>query len=262
AAAHYEGIVRVLEEERDLYKQQLDVLKSHCCCVPQSYSSSCSNVEIERLQRERDDLQNLLAKFERHICETKGELAMTRQELLRSPRQTKASLQAQAMLRRLENEREDALTELRRVTTERDTLHERLQEQTEHALKDVQKKLSRKEEEFDQRQDDLVHLEKDMVTVENDNRWPGRDLSPASHHRLMDKEKDALQMWWTRRRTKRAARKRHIAEDSSSEELMEVSRAREVAFRENRPFQDDLSSMMKENQAPGSDVDLVVVDRA
>ncbi|KAK2182666.1 hypothetical protein NP493_341g01017 [Ridgeia piscesae] len=296
AAAHYEGIVRVLEEERDLYKQQLDVLKSHCCCVPQSYSSSCSNVEIERLQRERDDLQNLLAKFERHICEiqanvkaltserdslstlyeeTKGELAMTRQELLRSPRQTKASLQAQAMLRRLENEREDALTELRRVTTERDTLHERLQiatdtqladrarleqriedlqntvknveaeklskedqvkaletmldnlevkvkrqatemieaqdlisqqkssanqmrilqEQTEHALKDVQKKLSRKEEEIDQRQDDLVHLEKDMVTVENDNRCARDEICHLRHTiACMDKEKDALQM--------------------------------------------------------------------
>lgn len=55
---------------------------------------------------------------------------MTRQELLRSPRQSKASLQAQAMLRRLENEREDALTELRRVTTERDTLRERLQVRT------------------------------------------------------------------------------------------------------------------------------------
>ena len=30
---------------------------------------------------------------------------------------------------------------------------------------------------------------------------------------------------------------------------MEVSRAREVALRENRRLQDDLSSMMKENQA-------------
>ena len=61
------------------------------------------------------------------LSQTKEELGMTRQELLRSPRQSKASLQAQAMLRRLENEREDALTELRRVTTERDTLRERLQ---------------------------------------------------------------------------------------------------------------------------------------
>ena len=39
--------------------------------------------------------------------------------------------------------------------------------------------------------------------------------------------------------------------DSSNEELMEVSRAREVALRENRRLQDDLSSMMKENQASG-----------
>ena len=39
---------------------------------------SCSNVEIERLQRERDDLQGLLAKFERHICEV-GRLATSYQ---------------------------------------------------------------------------------------------------------------------------------------------------------------------------------------
>ena len=37
--------------------------------------------------------------------------------------------------------------------------------------------------------------------------------------------------------------------DSNGEELMEVSRAQQVALRENRRLQDDLSSMMKENQA-------------
>ena len=36
--------------------------------------------------------------------------------------------------------------------------------------------------------------------------------------------------------------------DSTSEELTEVGRAREVALRENRRLQDDLSTMTRENQ--------------
>ena len=46
--------------------------------------------------------------------------------MIRSPKSPKTSLAAQAVLRRVENERDDALNELRRVTTERDSLRERL----------------------------------------------------------------------------------------------------------------------------------------
>lgn len=46
--------------------------------------------------------------------------------MVRSPRSPKTSLAAQAVLRQVENERDDATAELQRITTERDSLRERL----------------------------------------------------------------------------------------------------------------------------------------
>ena len=40
--------------------------------------------------------------------------------------------------------------------------------------------------------------------------------------------------------------------DSTNEELVDVGRAREVALRENRRLQDDLSTMTRENQVSGA----------
>lgn len=61
------------------------------------------------------------------LClQTRTELQKVRRELIRSPKSPKSSLAAQAVLRRVENEKEDALAELRRVSTERDSLRERL----------------------------------------------------------------------------------------------------------------------------------------
>jgi len=49
-----------------------------------------------------------------------------RREVVQSPKSVKSSLAAQAVLRRVENERDDALANVHSVTVERDTLHERL----------------------------------------------------------------------------------------------------------------------------------------
>lgn len=49
-----------------------------------------------------------------------------RREVVQSPKPTKSSLAAQAVLRRVENERDDALADVHSLTVERDTLHERL----------------------------------------------------------------------------------------------------------------------------------------
>lgn len=60
------------------------------------------------------------------MLQTRGELDRLRREAVRSPKSAKSSLAAQTVLRRVENERDDAIAELRRMTTERDSLRERL----------------------------------------------------------------------------------------------------------------------------------------
>ena len=49
-----------------------------------------------------------------------------RRDVVRSPKSSKTSLAAQAVLRRVENERDYAMSELRKMSTERDSLRERL----------------------------------------------------------------------------------------------------------------------------------------
>lgn len=61
-----------------------------------------------------------------YVHQAKDELHKVRRDLVRSPKSPKTSLAAQAVLRRVENERDDAVSELRRMTTERDSLRERL----------------------------------------------------------------------------------------------------------------------------------------
>ena len=61
-----------------------------------------------------------------HLSQTRDELARLRRDVVRSPKSPKTSLAAQAVLRRVENERDDSLNELRRTATERDNLRERL----------------------------------------------------------------------------------------------------------------------------------------
>ena len=55
-----------------------------------------------------------------------NELQRLRQEVVKSPKSSRASLAAQSILRRVENERDDSIADLRRMTTERDSLRERL----------------------------------------------------------------------------------------------------------------------------------------
>lgn len=161
SSGQYESIIRAVEIERDHYRQECDLLKSI-----RSRSSSPAHVssrekgssdlgEVMQLRRERDDLQKMLDKFERHMDEIRAnvrvltlerdnlnsmlkeaneELARARRDAIRSPKSPKASLAAQAILRRVENERDEAVLSSRSLTVERDTLRERLQIATESHL--------------------------------------------------------------------------------------------------------------------------------
>ncbi|CAG5129994.1 unnamed protein product [Candidula unifasciata] len=159
--AQYEAIIRVLEDEKNYYKKEYEALKAARRSASPvkivAAKSVSEELELARLTRERDELKSLLDKFERHMseiqanvkvltyerdklntmyAEAKDELMNLRRELISSPKQSKTSLAAQAILRRIENERDDAIGDLRRITTERDSLRERLKIATEASLSD------------------------------------------------------------------------------------------------------------------------------
>ncbi|XP_076445989.1 centrosomal protein of 135 kDa-like isoform X2 [Babylonia areolata] len=156
ALAQQEAMVRVLEEEKEYYKKEYENLKALRRSATPSrgtpVKSAADEGEVFRLTRERDELKALLDKFERHMAEiqanvtvltaerdkltalyqeTKEELMMVRRELVTSP---KTSLAAQAVLRKVENERDDAVADLQRMTTERDSLRERIKIATDSSL--------------------------------------------------------------------------------------------------------------------------------
>ncbi|XP_061408482.1 centrosomal protein of 135 kDa-like isoform X3 [Lethenteron reissneri] len=166
-----DSFVRTLEEERDHFRAEADRLAallragaSSPTRSPTRHRSPSRTSPVKggtyesrlvQVTRERDELQGMLDKFERHIAEIQGnvkvltaerdktnslyqqsqeELARLRREAVRSPKSARAGLGAQAVLRRVERERDDAIADLRRMTTERDSLRQRLQIAQETAI--------------------------------------------------------------------------------------------------------------------------------
>ncbi|XP_048208216.1 testis-specific gene 10 protein isoform X2 [Perognathus longimembris pacificus] len=110
---------------------------------------SGANCDVELLKntaRDREELKCMLEKYERHLAEIQGnvkvltserdktfllyeqaqeEIARLRREMMKTCKSPKSTT-AHAILRRVETERDVAFTDLRRMTTERDSLRERL----------------------------------------------------------------------------------------------------------------------------------------
>ncbi|XP_061082835.1 testis-specific gene 10 protein [Conger conger] len=171
--ARLDSFVRSVEEDRDFYKREAERLQSMLRPSrstngprgpprpPPAKSAPVQGAaydsELMRLLREREDLQALLDKYERHLSEIQGnvkvlsadrdktslqyqkaqeEIAHLRREVMKSksPRTQKSTLTAQSILKRVESEREEASTDLKRMTTERDSLRERLKISQETAI--------------------------------------------------------------------------------------------------------------------------------
>ncbi|XP_040192277.1 testis-specific gene 10 protein isoform X2 [Rana temporaria] len=147
-----DSFVKSLEEERDHYKREAEHLRK---MLRGRSSSPKRSPSRQKVVQERDDLQDMLAKYERHMAEIQAnvkvltserdksnalyekaqqEITQLRRELMRSPKTPKASLTAQTILRRVEAERDSAISDLRRMTTERDSLRERMKISQETAI--------------------------------------------------------------------------------------------------------------------------------
>ncbi|KAG3268100.1 hypothetical protein H1C71_035678 [Ictidomys tridecemlineatus] len=148
-----DSFVKTLEADRDYYKSEAQNLrkmlrsrsKSPRRLSPSSRGANC-DVELLKTTRDREELKCMLEKYERHLAEIQGnvkvltserdktfllyeqaqeEIARLRREMMKSCKSPKSTT-AHAILRRVETERDVAFTDLRRMTTERDSLRERL----------------------------------------------------------------------------------------------------------------------------------------
>ncbi|KAL1771292.1 testis-specific protein 10 protein isoform X2 [Sigmodon hispidus] len=149
-----DSFVKTLEADRNYYKTEAQNLrkmirnrsKSPRRPSPTSRGANCDVELLKSTTRDREELKCMLEKYERHLAEIQGnvkvltserdktfllyeqaqeEIARLRREMMKSCKSPKSTT-AHAILRRVETERDVAFTDLRRMTTERDSLRERL----------------------------------------------------------------------------------------------------------------------------------------
>ncbi len=124
-------------------------LKSSSGNLKSLSNTPASNDEIKQLRRERDELKSLLDKFERHMSEIQSNVKIltserdkfnqlyeeAREEVQRTRchdlkischKGPNVSLAAQAILKRVESERDTALFDLRNAITDRESFREKL----------------------------------------------------------------------------------------------------------------------------------------
>ncbi|CAM4475362.1 unnamed protein product [Leuciscus chuanchicus] len=168
--------------------------------------------ELMRVLRERDELQNMLEKNERHLSEIQAnikvltaerdktrmhyqqaqeEIAALRREVMKSKaaRGPKSSVTPQSILKRVEAERDGATTDLNRMTTERDSLRERLKISQETAIserahleqrvEDLQAAVLTLEQERGEQRSRQAQMRETMMGLEEEVHTLGRKLSAS-----------------------------------------------------------------------------------
>ncbi|XP_042197930.1 centrosomal protein of 135 kDa isoform X2 [Callorhinchus milii] len=184
--------VKSLEEERDYYKCEVEYLqgmvsgqsspsrsprrgRSPCRLSP--VKSNRSNSELFKVIRERDELQCVLEKFERHMSEIQCNVKMLTSErdklmmLYEEAQEELTRLRKEATSpmsqRRMEEERDDARADLKRMTSERDSVRDRLKsvlETNECNAKQMEQRMSQLENTIHELENERFALKKKITT--------------------------------------------------------------------------------------------------
>ncbi|NWU55527.1 CP135 protein, partial [Dromas ardeola] len=152
-----DAFVKTLEDDRDYYKQELEYLQKMIKRRPSPSRRSPEKVkflllrqaekimkileDVRLITRERDELRSILDRFEKHMIEIQSNVKLltaerdrlnvlyeqSQGELNRMRREAKHSFVSQS---HVEEERDSALTDLRRLTAEKESLREKLKQLT------------------------------------------------------------------------------------------------------------------------------------
>ncbi|NXJ47755.1 CP135 protein, partial [Spizaetus tyrannus] len=150
-----DAFVKTLEDDRDYYKRELEYLQKMIKRRPSPSRRTPEKVkfllsrqaekimeileDLRLIARERDELRSMLDRFEKHMIEIQSNVKLltaerdrlnvlyeqSQGELNRMRREAKHSLVSQS---RVEEERDIALTDFRRLTAEKESLREKLKQ--------------------------------------------------------------------------------------------------------------------------------------
>ncbi|KAM7112231.1 centrosomal protein of 135 kDa isoform 1-T2 [Ciconia maguari] len=140
-----DAFVKTLEDDRDYYKRELEYLQKMIKRRPSpSRRTPEKSEDLRLITRERDELRSMLDRFEKHMIEIQSNVKLltaerdrlnvlyeqSQGELNRMRREAKHSLVSQS---HVEEERDIALTDFRRLMAEKESLREKLKIQQEAA---------------------------------------------------------------------------------------------------------------------------------
>ncbi|XP_063645556.1 testis-specific gene 10 protein isoform X12 [Pan troglodytes] len=258
-----DSFVKTLEADKDHYKSEAQHLrkmmrsrsKSPRRPSPTARVANCDVELLKTTTRDREELKCMLEKYERHLAEIQGnvkvlkserdkifllyeqaqeEITRLRREMMKSCKSPKSTT-AHAILRRVETERDVAFTDLRRMTTERDSLRERLKLDDERM--EQMSNMTLMKETISTVEKEMKSLARKAMDTESEL---GRQKAENNSLRqcteaLMVCEQDVSRM------------RRQL--DETNDELAQIARERDILAHDNDNLQEQFAKAKQENQA-------------
>ncbi|XP_066488243.1 centrosomal protein of 135 kDa isoform X2 [Tiliqua scincoides] len=202
-----DSFVKTIEEDRDYYKRELECLQKilkRRSSPSRKSPEKCDNLRM--VIRERDELQSMLDRFEKHMIEIQSNVKLltaerdklstlyeqSQEELNRLRREAKTSLLTQS---HVEEERNIALSDFRRIVAEKEGLREKLKNQKEeNALE-----KSKLEQEIGELENTIHRLETEQldqittISILKDKIACLEDELNAKSHQLSQSSEDTSQ---------------------------------------------------------------------
>ncbi|KAF7248355.1 hypothetical protein EYD10_05957 [Varanus komodoensis] len=202
-----DAFIKTIEEDRDYYKRELECLRKMLKRKSSPLRRSPErNDDLRLVTRERDELQSMLDKFEKHMIEIQSNVKLltaerdklnilyeqSQDDLNRLRKETKTCLLTQS---HAEEERNIALADFRRIVAEKEELREKLKiHQKEDALE-----KSKLEQEISELESTIQRLETEQldqittISLLKDKIVCLEDELNVKSHQLSQSSEDTLQ---------------------------------------------------------------------